>query len=52
MAQAGKTPPRKIEALLCLHRKKQLAEFGVERPAPQTEEQKPNYYMMILNSYR
>jgi hypothetical protein len=23
----------------------QLAEFGVEPPAPQTEEQKPNYFI-------
>jgi hypothetical protein len=30
----------------------QLAEFGIEPPAPQTEEQKPNYFMMILNSDR
>jgi hypothetical protein len=26
----------------------QLAEFGIEPPAPKTEEQTPNYFMMIL----
>jgi hypothetical protein len=26
----------------------QLADFGIEPPAPQIEEQKPNYFMMIL----
>ena len=26
----------------------QLAEFGIEPPAPKTEEQKPNYFLMIL----
>ena len=28
----------------------QLAEFGIEPPARQTEEQKPNYFMMILEN--
>jgi hypothetical protein len=26
----------------------QLAEFGIEPPAPKTEEQKPTYFVMIL----
>jgi hypothetical protein len=28
----------------------QLAEFGIEPPARQTEEQKPHYFMMILEN--